>query len=317
MIKLLKNCCCINLAKFGISFCLVFTCLSGISNNLYAKDTVLVVNSDGNIDKYNQALEGFISTQSFSVSTVDLGKSSIKAIDLEQSIDSLSPAIIYAIGAKAYLATYKQQNRAPLLFSSAINWQRLPNDEDIYGVAIEVPLNYQLFMYNYFFPDIRKIGVLYNQQYNEEVVKQAEKISKGMGIQLVMQKMRKGENIKPLLRNLLSQVDAIWLIADPIVLASASNLSSLFEFTEQASIPVFSYEPAFKNYGPTLTISADSKTIGRQVATLAHSILQNQATGKKVQDPVGTHITLNMRQIRRLNIHLNEEALDSVTEIIE
>lgn len=314
---MLNNCYCTNLAKLGISICLVLTCLLGISNNLYAKDTVLVVNSDGNIDKYNQALEGFISTQNFTVNTIDLEKLSIKVIDLEQSIDSLSPSMIYAIGTKAYLATYKKQNRIPVLFSSAINWQRLPSGKNIYGVAIEVPLNYQLFIYNYFFPDIKKIGVLYNHQYSAEIIKQAKKTSKGMDIQLVTQKMRKGENIKPLLHNLLSRVDAIWLIADPVVLASASNLSSLFELTEHASIPVFSYEPAFNNYGTTLTISADSKTIGRQIATFAHGILQNQKIDKKVQDPVGTHITLNMKQVQRLKIRLNEEALDSVTEIIE
>lgn len=315
-ISALKNYFRINLAKRRFGFCLAFACLLVISDNLHAKDTVLIVNSDGNINKYNQALEGFISNQLFSVSILNMGNSNRETSDLDRTIDKLSPALIYAIGTKAYLATYKQ-NQVPVLFSSTINWRRLPEGANIYGIAIEVPLNYQLFMYNYFFPDIRKIGVLYNQQYNAEVVKQAEKISVGMGIQLVTQKMRKGEDIKPLLHKLLGQVHAIWLIADPVVLASANNLTSLFKLSKQASIPVFSYEPAFKNYGPTLTISADSRTMGRQATTLAQSILQNQKTDKKVQDPVGTHITLNMHQIRRLNIRLNEESLDSVTEIIE
>ncbi|MGV6827146.1 MAG: ABC transporter substrate binding protein, partial [bacterium] len=153
-------------------------------------------------------------------------------------------------------------------------------------------------------------------KYNLELVTQAEKTSRELGLTLVTYQVDKGSSLDTGLEHLNGKVDAIWMIADPVVLSSADNLLRIFKQSETIGVPVFSYEPAFKNYGPTLTISADPRTIGNQVQTLVQTIHGRQ-NGNQVQDPVGTHITLNLQQVRKLKLEFNEEALDSVTELIQ
>lgn len=281
-----------------------------------AAPSVLVINSDDRIGKYHQTQEGFVENSMLDITLLDMGNASTDKAKVSKLIARLKPDLIYAIGAKAYLAGYEYKQRLPLLFSSLINWRRLPKDEHVYGVAMEVPLEYQFSMYSYFFPDVKTIGVLYSKKYNRELIGKAEEVSKSLGIELQSVVLDKASDLGGVLKALEDRVDALWLIADPVVLASAKNLGQIFEISNQTSIPVFSYEPAFQNYGTTITISADPKTIGRQSMAFAQAIVQSKAT-THVQDPVGTHIILNLKQVKAFGLKLNEEALDSVTKLIQ
>ena len=300
-------------------FVLLLTVLL-LNNTAFAKTKVLIINSNGAVPKYQQAQTGFSSHHNFSIDVLDMSKTRVNARRIARIIDRKSPDLIYAIGTKAYMAAYNNKLTMPMVFSSIINWKRLPTNKYIYGVAVEVPLNYQLFIYHYFFPKIHKIGILYNKTYNAELVNKAMTISKTMNIQVIAQPLRRNQSINIVAKKLLKKVDAIWLLADPVVLSSRKNVVSLFKLANRASVPIFSYEPAFKNFGSTLTISADPRTIGSQsatLATLAEKILLKQDVKKHHQDPAGTHIILNLKQVDALRLQFNEESFDSVTEIIE
>ncbi len=281
-----------------------------------AQPSVLVINSDDRIGKYHQTLEGFTENAMLDVTVFDLGNASTDKDKIANAIARLKPDLIYAIGAKAYLTGYQLKQRLPLLFSSLINWRRLPKDEHVYGVAMEVPLDYQFSMYSYFFPQVKTIGVVYSKKYNRELIGKAQESSQSLGIQLQPMVIDKADDLEDVLKKLHGKIDALWLIADPVVLASANNLGLIFKITSDASIPVFSYEPAFQNYGATITISADAQTIGRQSMAFAQAIIHKKGV-THIQDPVGTQIILNLKKVKEFRLKLNEEALDSVSKLIQ
>jgi len=68
--------------------------------------------------------------------------------------------------------------------------------------------------------------------------------------------------------------------------------------------------------GAILSISADKPTTGRQAALLTQSILEGNAKELSVTPPAGSSITLNMDKVRTYKIKLNEDALDSVNNIV-
>ena len=66
-----------------------------------------------------------------------------------------------------------------------------------------------------------------------------------------------------------------------------------------------------------MVISPDIPTIGRQAAGLADEVMADEEIEEKFQDPAGSAITLNMKVVEKYKLKLNEDALDSVNQLIK
>ncbi len=276
---------------------------------------ILIVNSDTSVEKYLTIQQEF---------EAELSKVKITGINLaEESLQdkllNINPLLVYSIGSKAYTQVASTIKNKPLIFSSMINWRRFDIDSNTYGVALELPAEMQLFMYSYLFPDIRTLGVLYSENHNKQwfdlAVSQAEEVGLSLYGQIVMNTTEISNNLE----KLLSKVDALWLISDPVVLHDANQVQQIFDITTTMKKPIFAYNTLFTKYGAVLTIAADLPTMGRQAADLAQSIIEKQLIDveEKIQLPAGSHVTLNLKKVREYNININHSALSSVENIIQ
>jgi putative ABC transport system substrate-binding protein len=290
-----------------------------ISGSLIARehDDVLILNSDVSISKYSLANTEFKSKVTRLQGEIDLGSKWLDERNIENKILELDPDIIYCIGSKAYQMARKAGKDKNIIFSLIINWQRLPMGKNTYGISNELPQSMQLTMYRYFFPDIRKIGVLYSKEYNKEWFDRAVESAEEMDIDIIGRSVSKPSAIKSALKKLLPKVDALWLIPDPIVIRDMSSVNMIFDKSEAAGKPILAYDKAFSNLGASFVMSADISTIGKQAAVILNDIQTGQEIFNKIQDPAGTYIILNMKKVKEYGINLNVDALDSVNEIIE
>lgn len=290
-----------------------------IPASLPARDQgkVIILNSDMSIDKYSLAHIEFKSKIANLKGEIDLGSKWIDEANIEKVFSEVDPDVIYCIGSKAYQMAYKLARNKKLIFSSAINWRRLPMSKETYGISNELLQGMQLTMYLYFLPDVKTIGVLYSKTYNKEWVDIAVKSAKELGIKIIDKSISNPDEIESALEKLLPKIDALWLTPDPVVLHNIESVNKIFKLTETAKKPVLAYDKAFADFGAVLIISADISTMGRQAAVLALDILANQEITERVKNPAGSHIILNMKKVEEYGINLNMEALDSVNEIIK
>ncbi|MCP4264539.1 MAG: hypothetical protein GY777_03015 [Candidatus Brocadiaceae bacterium] len=290
-----------------------------ISGPLIAKEhsDILILNSDVSINKYSLANTEFKSKVTSLKGEIDLGSKWLNKKNIENQILEIDPDIIYCIGSKAYQMACKVGKDKNIIFSLIINWHRLPMNKDTYGISNELPQSMQLTMYRYFFPDIRKIGVLYSKDYNKEWFNNAVDSAEEMNIDIIGRSVSKPSGIKSALKKLLPKVDALWLIPDPIVIRDMSSVNMIFDKCEAAEKPILAYDKAFTNLGASFVMSADTSTIGKQAAVIVNNIQSGQETSCRIQDPAGTYIILNMKKVKEYGINLNVDALDSVNEIIE
>lgn len=279
-----------------------------------AGSQILILNSDVTVEKYRTAQAAFKERIAHPVAEVDLGSAADEGV-LRNTIARENPSVIYCIGSKAYLAAQNVARGRTLLFSSVINWRRFPSTESTYGIANELPTGTQLTLFKYFFPDLRKIGVLYSEAYNREWLASALDAARDVGIELVARPVEGDPN--EVLAGLLGRVDALWLIADPVILAGRGSVEGIFRAADSMRKPVFTYDDVFEELGPSLIISIDTPTVGRQAAGLASQLVSGGRLEEHVQNPAGSSITLNMRRIEQYNLRLNLEALDSVNRIIK
>jgi putative ABC transport system substrate-binding protein len=275
---------------------------------------ILVVNSDGRVEKYNTAQKSFRDSFEHPVKELDLSGLSEQAA--ERAIRSESPTAVYTIGVKAAAAAGRSVPGKPMVVSSVINWHRLPSakDPNTHVIANELPSAAQLTMFRYFFPRIRRVGVLYSRDFNRQWMADAVAAGTDVGIEVIGVPVRTGRAARTEAARLLAKVDALWVTADPVVLNNEADVRTLFEEAASARKPAFTYTSAFAVFNPTLIVAPDIATIGRQAA----GILKGLADGssKEVQNPAGSEMTLNLRAVREYGLELNTEAMDSVNQVI-
>jgi len=278
---------------------------------------VLILNSDSKVQKYTFTNDTFKSKLGYNIAEIDLLGNKVNESSIKKTLSSFKPDVIYCIGARAYLAAHKLAKNSSIVFSSTLNWKRLPINKNTYGVANELPTGMQLMIYRYFFPTINKIGVVYSESFNKEWLKAAIKAANDIGVEIIGEPVRKPEDVGGALSRLLPKVDALWITPDPVVLSSTQAILQIFSQSNTLKKPVFAYNEVYARFGAVLVISADLATIGRQAAEVATKILENKKIPSKIQNPAGSYITLNMIKVEKYGLDINLEAMDSVNRLIQ
>ena len=278
---------------------------------------IMLINSNASVDKYRVAQEEFRKSISSPVVEIDLGAKRWKLTEIEDLLYDEYPDLIYCIGTKAYLLTNKYISERNIVFSSIINWRRLHLAQKTYGVSNELNPEMQLTLYRYIFPGLKRIGVLYSSKYNRHWFNEAQKAAKEMGVEIIGRSLSKRRNTLPELKELLKEVDALWLISDPVVMSDKESLIEVFKQCDISKIPILSYHDAFAEYGAVLIVSVDNPTTGRQAAAISREVLSGDVVKKKVQLPAGSHIILNLKKANEYGLKYGEMALSVVNRFIE
>jgi putative tryptophan/tyrosine transport system substrate-binding protein len=278
---------------------------------------VLLINSDTRIEKYRVAQEEFTRTLSHPVHAINLDDTKWKAADVENLLYDEYPDLVYCIGSKAYLIAHRYISEKDIVFSSIVNWHRLPVTQKTYGVSGELHSGMQMTLFRYIFPEVKKIGVLYSTRYNSEWFTNASAEANEMGIEIIGRSLSESKHTIDALKELIPVTDALWLIADPLIISDKENLTRLFKDCEAQKLPVFSYHDIFVAYGASLVVSVDEPTIGRQAAGIAREVLSTGKIKDTIQYPAGSHVILNLKKVKEYGLHYNQEALSAVNQIVE
>jgi putative ABC transport system substrate-binding protein len=278
---------------------------------------VLIINSNASVKKYSQMQTAFKASFEGTSDEVDIGSKWFEEKAVEKTVRSTKPGLIFCIGSKAYVLAQEIAKDAHIIFSLGINWQRFPLTNNTYVIANEPPPVVELTTFRYLFPDIRRVGVIYSKTHNKEWIQTAMNEAKDVGIEIIGSAVKKDTEVKTALQNMMTKIDALWLIPDPVVLANAERVKEIFTLCDRAKKPVFSYDRLFADFGASLIISADITTMGKQAAQTAMNILTKKDDVEKIQNPAGSYIALDVKKIERYGIKLNSKALSSINELIE
>ena len=283
-----------------------------------ANDIVLVLNSNRKLEKYAGAERGFKSILKENSIEIDLRGKWIDELIIEETILDERPAIIYCVGLRAYHLAYKLGGREnKIIFSSIVNWRRLQTRDQICGIANEIAPAMQMMNFSNLFPEIKRFGILYSKSYSGTWLNQAISCAKSMDRVIVNQEISRSTKTDLYLPKLLSEIDVLWLVPDPLVLSSKKAVQTIFSQCEIAKIPIFAYDPAYLSYGAALVVSPDIETAGRQAGLLAKDLLTGRKLSEKILNVAGSEIILNLKSLEKLGLTFNPDALDSVNQIIE
>lgn len=276
---------------------------------------ILVVNTNAGVERYQAAEASFLPLMNdLEIDRVDLGGVREPVELLQDQLNSDTYQAIYCIGAKALGSLDYLSVDTPLVYSSVLNWRRFESREAYHGVASEVSLKAQLTWFKYFFPELQRVGVIYSEN-NEALILEAQQVAKGLNMTLVSEKAVLSSDFQEGAERLLSDVQALWLISDLAVLSSESRVDQLFSMAKRKRVPILTYNELFIDMGALLSISADLPTTGRQAALLMRDALINESQVEPIVYPAGSRIILNQATLQASDLRLNEDALDSLSDI--
>jgi len=294
----------------------VFLLLAGIVS-ADAEPDILLLNSDVSIEKYKIAQEEYKKTISYNVTEYTIEGFKGESSELYRAISRNPYRLIYCIGTKAYLTAIKHAPEKTILFSSIINWQRLPQGDAVFGISNELHPLMHLMHFKILFPDMKKIGVLYSREINEQWLAQSKEDANKAGIRIIDEAVPDMDQTDESLDKILPEIDALWLIPDPMIISSRKNVISIIGACDKKKIPVFTYNHVYSKLGATLVVAVDASTVGRQAAVMSDTILSGHLPLDNIQLPAGSHITLNLNKIKEFGIPYNPDALDTIDHIFD
>ncbi|MEK7275146.1 MAG: ABC transporter substrate-binding protein, partial [Candidatus Desantisbacteria bacterium] len=229
-----------------------------------------------------------------------------------QEILSKKPDIIVAVGTEAAEGCCGNTSGIPTVFTMVLNPYIL--NLNMSGVAMDVSAIEQMQVLQKILPKAKKIGVIYNPAVSSSLIAAAKKNQRN-DIFLIASPVSSVSQIMPALKNMLDQqIDAFWLIPDPIV-ASQTMTKYILETTLKANVPVIAPSPSFVKNGALFSVSAAYDKIGKQTVKIIQRILSSGVFRVSIEETEEPVLTINLKAAELMNIVIPAQVLDLADEV--
>jgi putative ABC transport system substrate-binding protein len=228
------------------------------------------------------------------------------------------PVVLVAFGNLAAQAARAVLPDAPLVFAMVQDPVRLglAAAPGVTGVAYGIPVKNQIAAFRSVNPRGVRIGVLFHPDNTGRQVEEAEKAAPLLRVAIVPKPVTAVGEIPAALRALLSgdTVDAVWMPADPLVIADETRRFILAE-AAKANKPVYAFSASVVAEGALASNGPDFASIGQQAGELVNRLAAGDRTKIEIQVP-RAELVVNGRVANRLKIAVPPDALKAAGKVL-
>lgn len=256
---------------------------------------------------YEQAVLGFRAglPSPMQVREYNIGGQFTQGREIGRALRASPPTLVFAVGLKAALAAKLEIFDTPVIFCMVLNPEShgLPTS-NMTGITVRTSAATQLTAIRSVMPDRRRIGVLYDEAQSGDFVRQAHRLAKQSGFELVPVAVRSQEDLAPAVRTLFPKIDALWLLQDQTVI-SESSIPFLLESTIDAKIALFTFSSTLVQQGALGALVVDPWAVGQQAARLARTQLDDPTKPLgPLHEPEYPQLALNLNTAEYLGLRL-------------
>ncbi|MCP9446318.1 MAG: hypothetical protein NNA22_01940 [Nitrospira sp.] len=257
----------------------VFACLSTVLNLSVLLPPLgayeIAILKSANVAAYNQAVVGFTSSMPPDTIFVEYDLKGDLSVGRTQAarIRASGANLVLAVGTKAAMAARLEILDIPIIYSMVLHPAKYDlKAPNLVGVTTKPMIGQQLGILRTVMPNLKRIGYLYDPNKTPPLPAETTAQAQQFGITFVERQVRSTEEVPPALRELLPDIDALWLLSDSTVLTEES-FSFLLRAAFDRRIPVIGFDPEFSRRGALISFWIDPTDIGREAATLALALL--------------------------------------------
>jgi ABC-type uncharacterized transport system substrate-binding protein len=224
-------------------------------------------------------------------------------------------AILVALGPMAAQVARQFLPDSPLIFGMVQDPGKIGlNGPAISGVAFSVPVKNQLAAFRMVFPRGTRVGLMSS---DDRMVQEAQKAATVVRVNVTARTVASEKDVPSVLRTLLKgpdAVDALWIPADPVLLADETRRFILSETLKEGK-PVFSFSPALVAEGALVSDGPDLVSVGEQLAELVNRTAAGDKTARGTVLVPRAELVINKKIADKLRIEIPEDALRAANKV--
>ncbi len=283
-----------------------------------AADTIAILRSD-DLPAYDAPVEAFARAIGRPVRVYDLHGDKAAALRVAAELKADPPPAVLALGTKAaWTAARELPTTIPVVYAMVREPERYGVDGiNITGVRMEVPPELVLAQLRLFAPEVNRLGILLSAQNSDPFVGQAIQAAKAAGYTVTARRVTSARDVQRQSTAMLQEVDAIWLLPDPLVITPA-NFHSLRGQAARARVPLLSYTESLVEAGALLCVAPDRDELGLRAAARMKLVLDEGATPGSLPPvvPEATRVVLNRDAADAAGLVIDPALMDFVDEVL-
>jgi ABC-type uncharacterized transport system substrate-binding protein len=284
-----------------------------------AADVAIILSA--NVDEYQRAVRGFKATARHRVvAEYDMEGDFERGRKILTEIESKTkPDLIFAVGIWALQVAVSQATTTPVVYAMVLNPSTIVGSaRNVTGASMNVPVEHPIRLLKQLGPQIKRIGVIYNQTRTGYLVRRAEAVARENGLVLVASEIRSPRDAIAALETMQDGIDALWILPDETILAP-TVVQQMLLFSYRKRIPLLGLSESQAQAGALLSLSfASGEDIGRQAGDLANSILAGKGAGELPYTTARqVKLTVNLKAAHKLGVEIPKGILDQATAIIQ
>lgn len=283
------------------------------------QDKIVILRSQ-DISPYNSAVYGFKDEmdRTFTVSYQEyqLEDYADREDSLMTEIENDRPTLIFAVGTEAAMLAKNNIRDIPVIFSMVLNpvesgvvkSVRHP-DDNITGISLKISIEKQFRKIKEIFPNVHKIGMLYDAKNMVGLKKEAESAAENLDLTLVAKAVNSTGEVDDALNEVINEADILWAGVDKLIYNPQSAQHILLA-TLRNKIPFMAFSSNYVNAGALMALECDYVDIGRQSADLAIKVLNGEKASEiPVVSPRMTRLVINEKTAQLIGVKIPKVTL--------
>lgn len=202
--------------------------------------------------------------------------SPVKSVTLADAKGALgSAALVFAIGQDAAKLVFDAKPAGPVLYALVPAPEKLAPSETARAVPMFVSPQRQLQVVRELLPAAKRVGVIHGPT-ADALVAEYERAAKSTGHTLVPTRAKDRTSVAAALRELISKIDVLVLLPDPVTLG-VDTFKFLLTTSLESKVPMIGFSQGQARAGAVLVVEADYAEMGREAATAAKRALAGSA----------------------------------------
>ncbi len=277
---------------------------------------ILLVLSSGE-PEYMQIAEGFGGTFTGGFREINLEGSDKRQRELGEELSALKPDVVVVVGNLAAQMVELYPDDFNIVYCNAVLAARSTiENQNAVGVYHESDPADQISFIKELFPGKKRVGVLYSTQYARIDRKILEEKAVDLGIGLDIVGLDSVKKVPAEVRELIPNVDLLWVFTDPVVFNSMSIQYIVLQ-SFSSGVPIFCGDSGLARKGATAALVPDPEDVGRMAAHEAQQVLEgSELTPGSVVYAKGK-LVLNKKIASLLELSFPPSLHDRTVEIIQ
>jgi len=290
---------------------------------------VIAVIKSWDTKPYNTALEGFnkaLKEEGIKARLLnyDMKGSEEQGHKIAKEVISKKPDLVLTLGTRATRIAAQNIKDIPVVFSMVLDpvasgfiKSMECSGNNLTGASMNIPIKMQFATLKSVFPELKRIGVLYNVEENKATIDKASTIAKEMGLELIAMSVSSEKDVPVAMNSLREKIDALWMVADKIAFSTPSR-HFILTYTLEKKIPFMGISFQFVKIGALLALSCDNAEMGRKSGQLTARILNgSRPMDLPVTVPAKTRLSINLKTAKRIGLKIAPQIVDKADEVFK